>query len=233
MSKITCSLILSSGFICASVPQGVAAFGYFGATCSSASSKPSHVVVAAQSHGGRLDAGQKRRYVQTTTSLYASHEEKTDGAKSPLFDTSSSPADPSADGNWSNFNPFQQAASTSSSAQSASMGGISTSGTPLSLRTMRMKSITGDLYQYNKFPSKMEEILRNNADFLVEQLVDEEAVLDVDSVYTADMGLDERREKYAAVMEERITGARREEVKRVLVALRDFVLEEVDRRRAG
>ena len=161
--------------------------------------------------------------------MCASDEAKGDSAKPPLFDTSSTPADPSTGGDWSNFNPFQQAASTSSAASNA---GISTSGTPLSLRTMRMKSITGDLYQYNKYPSKMEEILTNNADFLVEQLVDEEAVLDVDSVYTADMGLDERREKYAGVMEERITGARSEEVKRVLVALRDFVLEEVDRRRA-
>lgn len=94
-----------------------------------------------------------------------------------------------------------------------------------------MKSITGDLYQYNKYPSKMEEILRTNSDFLVEQLVDAQAVLDLDSVYTADMSLDERREKYAAVMEERVAGARSEEVRRVLVALRDFVLEEVDRRR--
>ena len=230
MPKTPGSLLLKSAFICASIPRDVAAFGYFGDIRSSASSKPTHVV--APRHHGRLDVGQKRRYVQTKTALCASDEENADGAKSPLFDTSSSsPTEPSADGDWSNFNPFQQAASTSSSAQSTSMAGISTSGTPLSLRTMRMKSITGDLYQYNKYPSKMEEILRTNSDFLVEQLVDAQAVLDLDSVYTADMSLDERREKYAAVMEERVAGARSEEVRRVLVALRDFVLEEVDRRR--
>ena len=229
MPKTPCSLLLTSAFLCTSAPRDVAAFGYFGDMSSPASTQRMPV---ARRHHDRWDVGQKRRYGQTRTTLCAS-EDDSDGAKSPLFDTSSPPSDPSADGDWANFNPFQQAASTSSSAQSATMGGISTSGTPLSLRTMRMKSITGDLYQYNKYPAKMEEILVNNADFLVEQLVDEEAVLDVDSVYTADMGLDERREKYAAVMEERVGGARSEEVKRVLVALRDFVLEEVDQRRAS
>jgi len=193
---------------------------------------------------GRLHLRPKwRPCARTSTSLGASDGEEADDGNaappppataSPLFDTGSAPqGDPSSGGDWSDFNPFQQAASASSSAQSTAMAGVSTAGTPLSLRTMRMKSITGDLYQYNNVPSKMAEILRSNADFLVEQLVDQEAVLDVDSVYTADMDLAERRGKYAAVMEERINGARSGEVKKVLVALRDFVLEEVDRRRGG
>jgi len=187
-------------------------------------------------HPGRWHACDRPGNVRsTTTTLSAasdSDNESSGGANteaSPLFDPSSAPPPLP-----SNFNPFQQAASTTtSSSQSTTTAGISTAGTPLSLRTMKMKTITGELYQYNTSPTKMRDILDQNVDFLVEQLVDADAVLDVGSVYTADMELDVRRERYAEVMEGRIGDARSGEVKRVLVALRDFVLGEVDRRRGG
>ena len=147
-------------------------------------------------------------------------------ASAPLFDTSVTPPE---DGDWSGFNPFRQAASTTATATATA--GIATSGTPLSPRTVRMTSLTSELYQHNASPPKMAQILSPHADFLVEQLVDVDAVLEVGSVYDADMGLDRRRDVYEAVMAERIGKARSGEVRRVLAALRDFVLAEVDRRR--
>ena len=142
-------------------------------------------------------------------------------SSSPLFDASSAPPE---DGDWSGFNPFRQAAS-------ATTAGIATSGTPLSPRTMKMTALTSELYQHSASPTRMAQILASHADFLVEQLVDPDAILEVGSVYAADMGLDRRRDVYASVMDERIGGARSGEVRRVLGALRDFVLAEVDRRR--
>ena len=149
-----------------------------------------------------------------------------DSSSPPLFDTSAAPPE---DGDWSGFNPFRQAASTT--ATSAAAAGIATSGTPLSPRTVRMTSLTSELYQHSASPSRMDELLSAHADFLVEQLVDVDAVLEVGSVYEADMDLDRRRDVYEAVMAERIGGARSGEVRSVLRALRDFVLAEVDRRR--
>ena len=167
--------------------------------------------------------------------LHASGQDSTENgdaeSSSPLFDASAAPPE---DGDWSGFNPFRQAASsTASSAQSptATTAGIATSGTPLSPRTMKMTSLTSELYQHSASPPKMAQLLSSHADFLVEQLVDPDAVLEVGSVYAADMGLDRRRDVYGSVMDERIGQARSGEVRRVLVALRDFVLAEVDRRR--
>ena len=188
---------------------------------------------------------EERRCATSTTRLCASGQDSTEndasgpanvGSSAPLFDTSAAGA-PTEDGDWSNFNPFRQQAAASASASSsaqyptATAAGIATAGTPLSPRTMRMTSLTSELYQHNASPTQMDEILSSHADFLVEQLVDADAVLEVGSVYAADMDLDERRDTYESVMAERIGKARSAEVRRVLVALRDFVLAEVDRRR--
>ena len=162
-----------------------------------------------------------------------SAENDAESSSSPLFGTAAAPAE---DGDWSGFNPFRPAASSAASAQSptattTTTAGIATSGTPLSPRTMRMASLPSELYQHSASPPKMAQLLASHAGFLVEQLVDPDAVLEVGSVYAADMGLDQRRAVYETVMDERIGGARSGEVRRVLVALRDFVLAEVDRRR--
>jgi hypothetical protein len=171
----------------------------------------------------RTDSGyHSRQQHQTDTCvLFASNDDEDSSSNSalppgkPLFDTNTEDKD------WSDFNPFHPVQGSSRSAGAA----VTAPGQPLSLRAMRMKSITGDLFRVNAFPSKMDEILINNADFLTEQLVDMECVLDVDSIYTGEMTSEERMAKYEEVMDERVTQARNGEVKRVLIRLRDFVLD--------
>ena len=147
--------------------------------------------------------------------------DQSSSSSDPLFDAGS---DASSVDLPANFNPFKPV-ETSSSLPS---GGLPSPGQPVSLRAMRMKAITGELYNCNNTPAKMRSILEENERFLLEQLVDMECVLDVDSIYSIDMGPAERRKTYREVMEERVNQARSEEARRVLVALRDFVLEKAE-----
>mmetsp|Transcript_18936 Transcript_18936/g.38031 ORF Transcript_18936/g.38031 Transcript_18936/m.38031 type:complete len:255 (+) Transcript_18936:2382-3146(+) len=161
----------------------------------------------------RRDSGchSRQRYETDTCVLFASTDEEINSSSSapppsePLFDTNTEDKD------WSDFNPFQPVQGSSRSAGAA----VTAPGQPLSLRAMRMKSITGDLFRENAFPSKMDEILNNNEDFLIEQLVDMECVLDVDSIYSGAMDAEERIAKYEEVMDERVAQARSGEVKRM------------------
>ena len=174
---------------------------------------------------------QKRNVVCCT--LFASDDDKRGGSSDggapppppsePLFDTGAA-SDAQETEDWSDFNPFQPVRGSSSSSSLAA-GAVTAPGRPISLRAMRMKSITSDLYRENASPSRMDDILGNNTDFLIEQLVDVDCVLDLDSIYTRDMTSEERMQRYREVMDERVAQARNGDVKRVLVRLRDFVLE--------
>lgn len=131
---------------------------------------------------------------------------------------------------WEGFNPFQKGASFTSASSSSSSPAP---GGQMSLRALRMKSITGDLLRNSSNISKMNEVLMSHADFLVEQLVDVESPLDLDSIYDSSMGPTERRGRYAEVMEERIAAAKSGEVRTVLGSLMEFVLIEAEKRSDG
>ena len=70
----------------------------------------------------------------------------------------------------------------------------------------------------------MNEILIQNEEFLLQQLNDVEVVLEGDSIYTPEMGRDERFDRYEVVMRERIGKARSGAAKKTLGVLMEFVL---------
>ena len=72
--------------------------------------------------------------------------------------------------------------------------------------------------------------MRENDDFLCEQVYDVDSALDDDSVLSADMSIEERRGKYGEVMDGRIEEAGNDVVREVLTSLRDWVLSYDERR---
>jgi len=87
-----------------------------------------------------------------------------------------------------------------------------------------MQELTNELLNCANDSSQMQEILNSYQDFLLEPLDDDDAVLDPDSIYTADMSRAERYQAYRGSMEERVRSARNPTVRTVLEAMKDFVL---------
>ena len=98
-----------------------------------------------------------------------------------------------------------------------------TPGGLVSPRAMRMKELTTTLLSVLSDDAAVEKLLRENADFLLDQLDNDGAALEVDSVYAPGMTRGERYERYREVMDGRIEGARAPAAKNALGALRDFV----------
>ena len=73
-------------------------------------------------------------------------------------------------------------------------------------------------------PEFTRAILEQNTEFLLEPLEDNQAVLDPDSIYTSGMTRNERYDTYEKSMQERLDSAKKPSVKKVLTALKDFVL---------
>lgn len=99
----------------------------------------------------------------------------------------------------------------------------STPGGRISPRQMRMKELTTDLLAHISDAESVSRLLQSNEDFLLEQLINLDAVLEPDSVLSPDMSREERFERYRQVMEERIENARAPAAKKALGALKDFV----------
>lgn len=87
-----------------------------------------------------------------------------------------------------------------------------------------MQLIVNELLNVVNDETETQHILQEHADFLMEPLEDNGAVLDPDSIYTSDMSRSERYDAYELSMEERLSSARNPAVKTVLRALKDFVL---------
>ncbi|KAL7544642.1 hypothetical protein ACHAWF_008015 [Thalassiosira exigua] len=101
----------------------------------------------------------------------------------------------------------------------------STPGGQISPRQMRMKDLTTDLLACLSDDDAVSCLLRANEQFLLEQLDNPDAVLEADSVYSPEMGREDRFRRYQEVMEERIENARAPAAKKALTALKNFVLE--------
>lgn len=97
-------------------------------------------------------------------------------------------------------------------------------GGRVSPRQTRMRELTTDLLARLSDEEAVAELLRSNEDFLLEQLNDLDAVLEPESVFTPDMGREERFGRYREVMDERIANARAPAAKKALGALKDFVM---------
>lgn len=149
---------------------------------------------------------------------------------SPLFSPGSG-GDGDGDSEFEGFNPFQPGS------KMPTRGGFgvvsdderkrpppSTPGGRISPRQMRMREITTDLLACLSDDDAVDDLLKSNEDFLLEQLNDVDAVLESDSVYDPDMNREERFVRYREVMDERIEGARAPAAKKALGKLRDFVM---------
>lgn len=85
-----------------------------------------------------------------------------------------------------------------------------------------MKELTDQLLDASD--EQMSELLDSYKEDLLEPLEDDDAVLDADSIYTPGMSRSERYATYRASMEERISKARNDRVRRVLQAMCDYVV---------
>jgi hypothetical protein len=116
---------------------------------------------------------------------------------------------------WKGFNPL---APTGSSSRGANM-----STTRISLRQTRMQELTLQLWDYSANAEKMQEVLTAYEDFLLEPILDLEAVLEQDSIYVGATTVAERFAAYQVEMKERISKAKTGPAKAVLTAMMEFV----------
>jgi len=104
------------------------------------------------------------------------------------------------------------------------VSGIGYTGNQISLRKMRMQGMVDELLDAVGDDEKMEEILREQKEFLLAPLEDGETILDPDSIYTPEMSRSERYATYQLSMDKRIAAARNARVKQVLESMREFVV---------
>jgi hypothetical protein len=120
--------------------------------------------------------------------------------------------------NWDGFNPLDPS--------SRSFGGASTSttsSTRISLRSTQMQGLMNDLLNEVDDEQASHAILEASKDLLLDPLEDDDAVLEVDSVYKPGMTRAERYRTYRTTMQERIQTARNSTVRIVLQRLSEFV----------
>lgn len=87
---------------------------------------------------------------------------------------------------------------------------------------MRMKDLMTNLL--NADDSRMQNLLLENEELLMEPLLEDDAVLDKDSIYDRGMSMEERFDRYESAMVEREEKAVNKSVARILVAMREFVM---------
>jgi len=76
----------------------------------------------------------------------------------------------------------------------------------------------------NTDETNFESILIENEELIMEPLLDDDAVMDEDSIYDVGMNREERFERYESVMLERERKVVNKNVENILRAMREFVL---------
>ena len=116
---------------------------------------------------------------------------------------------------WQGFNPFD-----------AAKTGV-TRPNVFSMRKIQMEEILTQLLNCPKDDDndeKIRSILEEHQEFLLEPLDQDDAVLEPDSIYTADMDRSQRYNAYREQMQQRIQKARRPEARRILESIMSFIL---------
>ena len=133
---------------------------------------------------------------------------------SSIFDDENSN---SSNNNFEGFNPFnrKETITTQRAPQILS--------STISLRQLRMKDVVSTLL--NADESNYEKILLENEELIMEPLLDDDAVMDEDSIYDVGMTREERFERYENAMLDREEKAINRNVKKILGAMREFVLK--------
>lgn len=130
------------------------------------------------------------------------------------------------------FNPFEKK-------KSMALNPLISSNTSISLRQLRMNELMNTLLQNvsidddnngdddeNSNKSLLISILDKNSELLLEPLVDDNAMMDEDSIYEPGMSRDERFIRYDEVMEQRIQKATKLSVRKILSVMREYVYEQ-------
>lgn len=86
-----------------------------------------------------------------------------------------------------------------------------------------MQELTSQLWNCSDNVEKMQQVLTTHQDFLLEPILDLEAVLDQDSIYVGAMTVEERVAAYQVEMKDRISKAKTGPAKAVLTAMMEFV----------
>lgn len=123
---------------------------------------------------------------------------------------------------WKGFNPFDPSSMKSAASSTTKTTTVSTN--QISLRRTQMQEIMSNLLNVVGDEQATVALLQDASDFLLEPLEDDEAVLELDSIYKPNMSREERYQTYRKAMQERIQGARNSDVRSVLQKLSDFVL---------
>jgi hypothetical protein len=95
----------------------------------------------------------------------------------------------------------------------------------LSIRAAQMQQLHSQLLNAADSSAQLRILLEENAEFWLEPLDDDNAVLDPSSVIRAGMDRTERYRVYERSLQERIDCAKGKAVRNVLVALKTFILE--------
>lgn len=121
------------------------------------------------------------------------------------------------DDNWDGFNPFERQKTQTQ------LNPVLASST-ISLRQMRMKELMSKLLASAAEETEaINSILEDNAELILQPLVEEDGVMEPDSIYTPGMTREERFDRYEEVMNEREAKAVNKSVHRILGLMRDFV----------
>ena len=72
---------------------------------------------------------------------------------------------------------------------------------------------------------KLLSILNENSELILEPLIEDDALMDGDSIYDVGMSKEERFIRYNEVMEQRIEKAVNKSVKKILILMKDFVAQ--------
>ena len=143
--------------------------------------------------------------------------------------SSFNPKDGQGSGDSSNefagFNPFEKKKTQTR------LNPLISSNSNISLRQLRMKELMNTLLQNVSLENdndkeKLVSILEENSELLLEPLVEENAMVDEDSIYEPGMNQEERFDRYDEVMGQRIEKATNKSVRKILSVMREYVAEQ-------
>ena len=126
--------------------------------------------------------------------------------------------------NMTDFNPFNYNRAATSGSNGEKITTYAAERQVISLRKTTMNDLVGELLSTDGSQEAMQLILKKYQQFLLEPLDDMDAVLEPDSIYRGDMKREQRYQAYRASMEERIEKARNKQGRKVLTAMKEFVL---------
>jgi hypothetical protein len=96
----------------------------------------------------------------------------------------------------------------------------------ISMRQTQMQELTTHLMENVNDDEKIQELLEKARSLLLEPLDNDNAALDPESIYSPGMTRAQRYLKYRLTMEARISSASRADLKKMLQAMKDFVLSQ-------